>query len=96
MEVPYKIQSDEIKIYGAMNYDHKYNKIFTSAWSTLNGEFGQFLVNYTTEPIECIIDLPEKESFKVYEEYDKPLMSITGRSAISLKRLSAVLIEKIK
>ncbi len=96
MEVPYKIQSDEIKIYGAMNYDHKYNKVFTSAWSTLNGEFGQFLVNYTTEPIECIIDLPEKESFKVYEEYDKPLMSITGRSAISLKRLSAVLIEKIK
>ena len=94
MEIPYRIESDKIKIYGALGFDHEYCKVFSSAWNSSDGQFGQFLVNYTTEPVECVIDLPEDETFVVYEEYGKALKQICGRNIIRINRLSAVLLEK--
>ena len=77
-----------------MGFDHEYCKVFSSAWSSSDGHFGQFLVNYTAEPVECVIDLPEDETFVVYEEYCKALKQICGRNIIRINRLSAVLLEK--
>ena len=71
------------------------DNIYTRAWLSQNGEYGQFVINYNNKEIECKISLPEGIYRLVY--VDGRTEKITpGNTELKLNKLSAVLIEKLE
>lgn len=95
MEKPYEVMSSKVIIYGARGFNHEYDRVFTSAWKTEEGEFGQFLVNHTKDTVTCNVNLPENIKFALYGNDGKKIREISGNSKIEIKKLSGVLIERV-
>lgn len=71
--------------------DREIEKIHTSAWISSDGGYGQFLINYNTEEVECDICLPEG-NYKLYENDFRILSG--GSQNIKVKKLSAIMFER--
>ena len=93
MVKPYTVECEKNTIFGSDGYDREFEKIFTSAWKDNNGSFGQFFVNYTDKDVHCVVDLPEGK-YRLYQN-DTDFVEINGgKTEITIKKLSAILIEK--
>ena len=69
-------------------------KIHTSAWESKDGEYGQFLINYNTEPVKCKICLPDGE-YRLYKDEDTYCIICGGCQELEIERLSVVMLEKV-
>lgn len=94
MVKPCRVECGDNRIYGKNGHEFRIGKLHTSAWETADGEWGQFLVNYNTEDVECRISLPEG-SYRLSGADDEPRNLPGGCRKIRVKGLSAFLIERI-
>lgn len=76
-------------------------KLYSSAWKAEEGSFAQFLINYNTEDVECIVDLPDSsrqdsapDSYRLYEDETHYSVISGGKQRIVVKGLSVCMIEK--
>ena len=95
MQKPIKVECDKTQMIGARGFDHEFDSVLTSAWEADDGSFGQFLVNYASEPKICRIKLADNEKVALYKEKDKVEKELSGTCEITIDGFSAVLIEKI-
>ena len=89
----YKVNCDYNRIYTLEDTYIDCDKIYTSAWEAKDGSFGQFLINYNDEDVECVIDLPDNE-FILKRSVDGKEEMIKGKTNIKLDKLSVALIVK--
>lgn len=89
---PYAVECDINRIYTTAGTYLDCDKIYTSAWESEEGGFGQVLVNYNPEPVTFKVSLGDEEFTVKYadEREDK----VSGDWEVTLDRLSVVLIEK--
>lgn len=93
MVKPYKVLCDNNLIYAPKGHEFVIEKIHTSAWETESGQYGQFLINYNPEEVECEICLPDGR-YKLYEDDHNFVMIQGGCQKINVKKLSTVMIER--
>jgi len=93
MVKPYKVNCEKNSIYSVKGYELQMEKIHTSAWVTKQGEYGQFLINYNPEDVECEICLPDGK-YRLYESGEGYRGLESGVQKIKVKKLSVVLVER--
>lgn len=93
MVKPYPVLCNKNVFYGPRGHVFEIENIHTSAWETKDGNWGQFLINYNTEDIECKIDLL-KGQYMLYENDMSGYPMVGELQTIKIKKLSAVMIEK--
>lgn len=94
MVKPYPVVCEKNKIFGQNGHVFFIEKIHTSAWESKDGEYGQFLINYNTEPVKCKICLPDGE-YRLYKDEDTYCIICGGCQELEIERLSVVMLEKV-
>ncbi len=93
MQKPFRVTSDSVELarYYVENPAFR-PSVHTSAWKAPDGDFGQFLVNYTEKEAVCSIDLSKEEFVITFQNGE--VSSVFGKSEIKIPPLSAALIER--
>ncbi len=92
MQMPYAVECEKNTLWLSDGSELSLDKIFTSAWSTEQNQFGQFLINYNEIETECRIELPAKDFWLYTNSIDKYTIR-GGESTVKIAPYSAVLIE---
>ncbi len=69
-------------------------RIHTGAFVSADGDFGQFLVNYSATPQDCIVET-DGVDYRFFEG-EKSILLPSGKSNVMVNPFSAVMIEKKK
>lgn len=93
MVKPYKVVCEKNRIYGPSGHEFLIEKLHTSAWKSDDGGYGQFLINYNTEDVECEICLPEG-TYRLYEDENTLRVLSGGCQNINIKKLSVMMLEE--
>lgn len=94
MVKPYRTISQKGRIARVGIPDLMCDKIYTCAWKSSDNTYGQFLVNYNKADEQCEVELPGNCKFKVYDNYGNFYAINGGKTKITVKGLSAVMIER--
>lgn len=94
MRRPYNVVCDKNVLLLNNGCELSLDKVFTSAWHTNDGEFGQFLINYNSTEVECVVELPTKDFWLYRGSSDRNLIH-GGNSKVKISPFSAVLLESM-
>ncbi len=94
MVKPLAISCDPFVIHCKVNaHETVIDSLHTSAWLSRDGDYGQFLINYHTKDVTCSLQLP-KGSYRLYENETTYQVLEEGYHRLTVRRLSACLLEK--
>lgn len=94
MQKPYAVDCPKRILYLNNGREIAVEEILTSAWGTKAGEYGQFLVNYTDAPVQCVVTLPEQTHMLYTDANATPTELRGGACTIEIAPRSAILIER--
>lgn len=70
------------------------DRLYTRAWDSDEGDFGQFIINYNAVDDDCKINLPDGR-FRIIYNDGGTVEDVSGEYGITIPKLSAVLVEKV-
>ena len=91
---PLKVECETYKIWRKKYKYTEVPRIHTSAWTTEEGDFAQFLANYSDVARKCEIFIDDTNY--VLHTYENATKLEYGKNEITVEPFSAVMIEKIK